>query len=304
MRLRKKTKRLLVLIIILLVSTNFFTFLLSRSQYGANKKNSLPDDHIDLNKPVAVIDNEEIYYPEWMEYLEKQYGEKGLKEMINQKVVTKLAEQEGLEVESEIIDLEVALLSTLAGQLPKERVEQVGEEWRETIEYRLLTERLLTRDIEIQEEEIQSYYNVYQSEYEFVTRVELSHIVVENQATADRVYQELEEGADFAALAREYTIDQDSLINGGYLGFFTEASSFLPAGYFDQASSLDDYQYSQPFQSDQGVVILYLHRHIPEVKLSYEQSREHIRTKLAIEQIEGSPSAKKLWNQLDVDWIY
>ncbi|WP_440897240.1 peptidylprolyl isomerase [Amphibacillus sp. Q70] len=295
-------RKIILIIILVLITTNVLTFILMRN--GGRDKQYPESGEIDIKKPVATINGEEIYYNDWMYYLETNYGEEGLKEMINHQVVSELADQNDLAVNPEVIDLEVAFLATLAGQLPEDRVETIEQGWRETIEHNLLTDMLFTRDVDVSEGEIQTYYDTYQSQYHFSHRVELSHIVVDDQATADRVYQELEDGADFQALAYEYTIDEDSRAAGGYLGFYTRDSNFLPVDYFDQTNDMEQHSYSEPFLGDQGYVILYLHRELPEIELDYDQLKDYIRVKIAIEELGETPSVRTFWDELDIDWIY
>ncbi|MBU5595518.1 peptidyl-prolyl cis-trans isomerase [Amphibacillus sp. MSJ-3] len=297
-------RKLMLIIILVLMTTNVLTYILMNKDKGETDKHYPPSEEIDEKEPVATINEEEIYYEDWMRYLETHFGEEGLKEMIDRQVITELADQNGFVVDPEIIDLEVAFLATLAGQLPEDQVEATEQEWRETLEYRLLTDMLFTKDVDVKEEDIQTYYETYQSQYHFSHRVELSHIVVDDQETADRVYQELEDGADFQALAYEYSIDDDSRPAGGYLGFYTKDSNFLPVNYFDQTNDMEQYSYSEPFQGDQGYVILYLHRELPEIELDYEQLKEYIRAKIAIEELGETPTVDMFWDDLDIDWIY
>ncbi|SEO91271.1 Parvulin-like peptidyl-prolyl isomerase [Amphibacillus marinus] len=296
-------KKFLLVFILALMLTNVVTlFLLNRANNNQADYESI--EEIDVNSPVAVINGEEIFYNEWMQYLEVRYGELGLEELIDRQVVSQLAEQEGLSVQPGVIDYELAMLATLAGQLPEQKVEQIEANWRRDIEHQILTDMLLSSDISITDEEVGAYYDRYQSEYEFSQRIELSHIVVDDQATADRVYGELENGAAFSALAREYTIDEDSSDHGGYLGFFTSTSSFLPEGYFDRALDLDEFSYTEPFSTYQGYVIVYLHRELPSIQLGFNELETYIRVKLAMEQVGDRASVKPLWQELNVDWIY
>lgn len=263
-----------------------------------------PVEEIDVEAPIATIEDVEIYYDDWISYLETNYGQEGLAQMIDQYVIDELASQHQLTVDSKLIDLEVSFLATLVGQLPAEKIEKTEAEWRETIERRLLADMFFAKDVTISDEELRAYYDMYQSQYQFSHRIELSHIVVADQATADRVYQELEEGADFKALAYEYTKDEDSRVAGGYLGFFTEESSFLPTNYFDKTRSMAEHSYSEPFLGGQGYVILYLHRELPSIELDFEQLKDHIRIKIAIEELGVTPSIKDFWDEFNIDWIY
>lgn len=48
------------------------------------------------------------------------------------------------------------------------------------------------------------------------------HILVEEKSKADELLKQLEDGGDFAALAREHSIDEGSAERGGDLGYFTQ----------------------------------------------------------------------------------
>ena len=298
-------KKVTLIIILVLIGMNVLTFTLMRDNQDEDPHTppSLSKE-TDSNELVAKVNGTEIYQQDWLAYLEENYGEESLKEMIDREVVKQLADQHDLTIDPAVIDLEVAFLSTLAGRISEDQVESLEQEWRETIEHRLLTEMLFTKDVDVSEEEIQTYYKTYQSQYQFSERVELSHIVVDDQSIADQVIQELENGATFQSLAYEYTIDDDTRSSGGYLGFFTTESTTIPYGYLDQANDLAQFSYSEPFLGPDGYTILYLHRELPAINLDYEQLKDYIEVKIAIEKLGEIPNVESLWEQLEVDWVY
>nr|WP_276575921.1 peptidylprolyl isomerase [Oceanirhabdus seepicola] len=75
------------------------------------------------------------------------------------------------------------------------------------------------------EEEIKAYYD------NFEPKVKASHILIgaeeeseealaKAKKTAEELIAKIESGEDFAALAKEFSIDKGSAVNGGDLGFF------------------------------------------------------------------------------------
>lgn len=304
-------RRLTLWLILFLIGTNILTLILMGGDDEDSLESQTPQQQIptsdedEEDKPVvARVDGRTIYHQDWLTYLEDHYGEAGLTEMINQQVIETLADQTDIKVNSGVVDLEMSFLATLKGEIPEDQVEKLEAEWRQEIEHRLLTEALFTKNVTIPEDEVRAYFDTYKSQYQFTPRIELSHIVVDDRATADRVYQELEEGADFKALAYEYTIDEESRPAGGYLGFYSTQTTMLLQTYFEQAKNLTEYSYSEPFIGNQGFVILYLHRELPEVNLDYDQVKDHIRIKLAIDELGETPSVKGLWNDFNINWIY
>lgn len=301
-------RKIMLWIIIALITTNLLTLIFWRggdeTTQVPDQKQLISDDATEDEPVVAIVDDERIHHQDWQDYLESHYGETGLREMINHHVIQKLAEQHNIQVDPAIVDLEVSFLATVHGELAEDQIKTIEEEWRREIEDRLLTEMLFTKDVTIPEEEIREYYDTYERQYNFSQRIELSHIVVDDLDTANRLYQELEEGADFKALAYEYTIDEDSRATGGYIGFFATQSTFLPTNYLEEASNIAPFSYTEPFLGNQGYVILYLHRELPELELEYDQIKDHIRVKLAIEELEETPSIEALWEEFEIDWIY
>ncbi len=65
--------------------------------------------------------------------------------------------------------------------------------------------------------------------------VRASHILIasKNKALAERLFQEVKKGANFAALAKKYSIDKASGAKGGDLGFFPRGQMVAP---FDKAA--------------------------------------------------------------------
>lgn len=77
----------------------------------------------------------------------------------------------------------------------------------------------ITADIpESDEEDARTYYDEHQNEFE-IDEVTANHILVEDESLAKEILQQLKDGDDFEALAKEYSID-GTAENGGSLGSF------------------------------------------------------------------------------------
>ncbi|GEM04640.1 hypothetical protein HMI01_16280 [Halolactibacillus miurensis] len=294
-------KKLLIFLAIVLV-TNGATYLLTREP--AIESAYPESETVDRNEPVAEIDGEPIEFEEWMTYLETHFGKEALEALITDEVTGKISAEENISINEKIIDLEVMRMHTLYGQLPESQVEQREALWRDNIHSRLLMERLLTRDVSVSDADIDAYYQQHQGDFEFSRWIELSEIEVDSQATADAIYQALEDGADFHALAREYATTEEMLETGGYLGFYSYDSTFLTEDYKSRVDALDAYSYSEPFQNGSGYSIVYLGRDLPAITLPLADVRDYIRTELAIEQLAYLPDEQTLWEERNVEWIY
>lgn len=106
--------------------------------------------------------------------------------------------------------------------------------------------------------------------------IRVTELVSNNEALekADRIYDQLESGAEFNALAAEHSDDGASSNLGGDLGWFP------PGTYGPQFQSvfesLNDGEYSQPFQTEAGWHIL-MRKGVRSVDRSEEMAREQAR---------------------------
>ncbi|WP_018863820.1 peptidylprolyl isomerase [Thioalkalivibrio sp. ARh3] len=91
------------------------------------------------------------------------------------------------------------------------------------VETNLLASTLMERiaeELEISEEEVEAEYE-RQVEYLRGTEYRARHILVEDEDSARELLAQLDDGADFAELAEEHSIDPGSAARGGDLGWFT-----------------------------------------------------------------------------------
>lgn len=111
---------------------------------------------------------------------------------------------------------------------------------RVNVSYVLLNRDDLKADASVTEQEISDYYDSNKASYSTKEERRVSHILVEfgddedaAKAKADALHAKLEDGADFAELAKQESADTFSAENGGDLDFIT-ADSMDPA--FDAAA--------------------------------------------------------------------
>ncbi|WP_010094833.1 peptidylprolyl isomerase [Ornithinibacillus scapharcae] len=296
------SKKLLLSIIVVLLITNVATMLLWRNDQS--NESALDDETIDTDKPVASIGGKDISYTDWMKALKSNYGENQLKSMVDQQVVKTLAKQNGITVSDKVIKRDIALLTTMQGVTSETKLKELEQKWTEDITYRYQLEALLAKDITVSDDEVQTYYTKYDGQYQFNESVQLSHILVSDMETAEKVYSELEDGATFSLLAKEYSIDEATKDNGGYLGFNSVDTEFLPDNYFDIVEGLEEYSYSEPFVTTNGIAILYLHKSLPEITFTFDELKPYIRNELALQASNQNLIADRLWDELDIKWIY
>jgi foldase protein PrsA len=295
------TRKFLWGVIVLLLLTNLLTI----SVWMNDRSDSdYLDVEVDDRKPVASIGKDSISYQEWMQKLESKYGKHVLQTMIDKKVVFQLAKKEGLAINEKVINREISLLLTMQGILSEGEIKKRKKQWAEDIKYRVYLDDLFTRDIEVTETQVAEYYERYSDQYDFQESIQLSHILVQDRETAQKIIRELNDGASFASLAREYSVDDNTRMDGGYLGYFTNSSELLPTEYYTEAIEMKEGTYSGPLLVANGVAVIYLHQLLPSVTFTFDEAKAEVKRDLALERLKSPPSADLLWDQYDIDWIY
>lgn len=126
-------------------------------------------------------------------------------------------------------------------------------EVRDTISLNVLQQKVtakLTARIKITDKEARDYYQKNIQSYSKPTSRDLSHILVKTKAKAEQLYTQLQGGADFAKLAKKYSQDKSSGVNGGKLG--VQAQNALVKPFSDVAFKMKTGTISKPVKTQFG----------------------------------------------------
>lgn len=239
---------------------------------------------------IASAAGQPITDQQWIDELKRKYGEEVLIGMINHMVVDMEAKSLGVTVSDHEVDQELA--RTIAGygseqqyyaQMQSELGLSREEVFAETA-YRLNLQAIATVGITISEADIDAYLE--QNTERFIPKKEmrLSMIKVTSYEEAQQVMDRLEQGDDFAALARELSIDEESRMRGGSLGKVEEDNPFWPEELLETAASLDTGDIAGPIGIKDGFAIIRLEStHSPQMP-DEDDIRALVRQELALEQ--------------------
>jgi peptidyl-prolyl cis-trans isomerase C len=126
------------------------------------------------------------------------------------------------------------------------------EQVKSDVRAQLLEEALykkVTEDVKVSDEEIKTQYDKNKAQYQQAATREVRHILVKTKAKADALHRQLENGGDFAALAKKNSTDPGSKGQGGKLTV-SKGQTVPP---FDKAAfSLKKNQLSQPIKTQYG----------------------------------------------------
>ena len=150
------------------------------------------------------------------------------------------------------------------------------------VQYIDLTHQDAVAQVKVTDVEIAQYYQ--DNKMQYLTQ-HLAHIQVANKEEADRLYADLEQGANFADLAKEFSTDKISAKNGGDLDWVT--AGMMPEKFEKAAIALKPGQYSKPILVDNSY-------HIIKVEEEKVRPLEEVKAEIT----------KKLRNELAVNKFY
>jgi foldase protein PrsA len=237
---------------------------------------------------VASVDGESITKGELYDVMVKQYGQGSLSYLINNKIIEIAAGKENVKISDEDVDAEM-----------KEFVEANGgeESFNYVLEQSGLTKKdieteivnylkivkLLESEVDITDEEMKTHFEENKDSYNEPEQVEASHILVENEETANKVKEKLEAGEDFAELAKEYSTDTSNAENGGELGYFSKGTMVEE---FEQiAFSMNVGEISDPVKTDYGYHIISVTDKKEAKEANFEDHKEEIEQTLFDQEI-------------------
>jgi parvulin-like peptidyl-prolyl isomerase len=241
------------------------------------------DDSSDIEVPpnaIAVVGDREITKEEYDRLLaaaektyearEQEFPAAGTPEFaqLRNAIVRSLVEKAQFEIAAEELDITVTdedvdkRLDELKQQFfegdeqkYKEELEAQGlteEQVKTDLRTRILSEKVfekVTSEVEVTDEQVQTYYEENQAQFETPASREIRHIVVKSKARADQLRSQLEGGADFAKLARQFSTDTGSKKEGGK---FTAQEGTTVAPFDKVAFDLETGEISDPVKTQFG----------------------------------------------------
>lgn len=274
----------------LLLSAVVF-FLLGRyaAPYTPQQIKPSHDDEI-----LAQIGGTEITRGELRDRLEQTYGYMMLQRMLDREAVLRAGKKAHLSVTAAEIDDELKRMQAgydSAEQFYRSMREQLGlseQQLREDTFYKLLLDKIATEHIRISDQEVNQYLFAHPDEWESNVFIHLQEIAAPDQETALMVKDQLDQGADFARLAKKYSVG-DTIPEDGDYGWVAINDPFIAPQVLSVAKNLPAGGIAGPIKvADKYAIIRVLDRNEPDEQ---EQRRifAGIRKQLALEKAEPLP---------------
>jgi peptidyl-prolyl cis-trans isomerase C/foldase protein PrsA len=186
--------------------------------------------------------------------------------LVLQKLIRQDANKKGIKLDSKEVDQYISYIKESKNANDKEGFQKFLKETkfteaglRQYLETQQISSNLadkVTANIKVGDAEAQKYYDEHKSEYMDQGGIQIYHILVKDEKTAQEIIDKLNNGGDFAALAKEYSIDTSNKDKGGDLGLVNKDTQFVTE-FKTAALALQPGQYTkEPVKSQYGYHII------------------------------------------------
>lgn len=263
------------------------------------------EEKVGSDEQVAVIDGDIITRQQWMAVMEERYGKETLQNLVNESVMEKAAAKYKIKVADKEIDLELALMRSAQDKLDMATQNLSDEQLRQKLRSQLILDKVLTKDVDIEEASIEKHYEENKALYNIETSYRTNVIEVDSKKGAEEALSDLKKGSDFSVLAREISIDSASASLGGDIGFITEKQENVDAAIIKAAKGLSDDEISKVIKLDNGHYAIVQVREVAKGQsFTYDDVKEHIERELELEQLSQSVTPEKFWSEFKATWYY
>ena len=251
---------------------------------------------------VASVSGNPIKRETWMAAMEEQIGQETLLKLVNEEVMEAAAKKYGIKVTDKEIDFELALIRTVDNRA------YTGvnmERERQRIRSTIILEKVLTKDVVVDNKAIKANYKENAAMYNIPTAYRTAIIVLSSEDEAKQTLSELSDGSSFEALAKERSVDNASANLGGDIGFINDATENVDKAITKAVMSMEEDTTSNILTLDNGgYAIIHVSDVIKGKKFKLKAAKKYIKRELALEQLPESVSTEAFWEEFDAKWFY
>lgn len=217
-----------------------------------------------------------------------------LDELIDQELLYQESRKQGLEVEEKTVSDEI---EELKKRFPNEEAfndemrqmnfseETLKVQMKKNLSVKQLVEKEILAKVRVSDEDAKSFYDSHPEHFQQKEKVRASHILIKSEADTDPVSKDerrtkleavkkrIENGEDFAALAREFS-QCPSAEKGGDLGFFERGNMVKP--FEDAAFSMKPGEVSDIVVTPFGFHLIKVTDRTEAGTVSFDESKDRI----------------------------
>lgn len=245
------------------------------------------------DKPIVTSKAGDITKNELYEEMKESVGKQALQVLIIEKVLASEYEVSDKEVKAQFDKEKKEMGESFDQYLAQQG--QTEKSYKKYIRLNLLQEKALTEDVKVTDKEVKAQYE------NMKTELNARHVLVADEATAKEVKAKLDGGADFAAVAKEYSTEQAAQQSGGELGWFTPDK--MVKEFSDAALALEINKISEPVKTKFGYHIIQVTDKREAKVGSFEDEKAEITKTLKLQKADQStllPKVSKLMKEADI----
>ena len=217
-----------------------------------------------------------------------------LETLVNRELLYQESQNKGVKVEDAEVNQQVDILKKrfpnedeFKAALLEMKISEaeLKSQIRKGIAIQQFVDKDLVQDVKVSQKEVEDFYKNNPDMFKQSEQVKASHILIKVDTKADKsakdqankkikeIQKKLEDGGDFAALAKEYS-EGPSNVNGGDLGYFERGRMVKP--FEDVAFKLKPGEVSDMVETPFGYHLIKVVDKKPESVVSYENAKERI----------------------------
>lgn len=253
---------------------------------------------------VAKVNGEPITAMKFYAQLEEQAGHQVLQGMIIESLIMQEVQKQKISItEADIVEQ----LDRLRQQFPNEQSFQYAlmglsqVELYQQLRIQAALWKLGTRNVKVTDEEMQAYYEENKDLFLEPEEIRAAHILVRTEEEAKEIIASLDDGGDFAALAKEHGLD-GTKDRGGDLGYFTHGD--MVPEFSDAAFALEVGSYTkEPVKSQFGYHVIKLDDRKEEAQLGLDEVKPKIRIAILEEKaVPANDIIEGLIRNAKIEW--
>lgn len=254
---------------------------------------------------VATANGEKIYKDDLYDAMLSAGGQDTLNQLISKVLIIQEARRQGIEISDEEAEQELNGFKDELGAYFDQFLEQSNltkEQLKEELKVNLYAKKMAMEQIEISDKDLETYFEENKEKFDIPEQVEARHILVETREEAEDILSKLQAGGDFAALAKEHSLDNNNKDTGGNLGLFPKG--IMESAFEEAAFTLPKGGVSQPVETRHGFHVIEVLNHQPAREVTFEEVKEEVEQQKMDQLIPSQVQTilTSLWDEANIEY--
>jgi len=237
---------------------------------------------------VAIINDRPITKAAFYSYIENAYGISALTQLIADALLEEAAEERSIVISDIQVQQQFDAIKAGYESETDFLIDLMDNNYTEaSLKYRIRMDLILNllafSGVTVTEQEVQTYFDENKDFLGTPAQSRVSHILVDTLEEAQKLVAQIKAGGDFAALAKEFSMDTASATTGGDLGYIGDNDAIV-AEFRNAMNELALGQLSEPVQSSFGYHIIMITERKLAQPAQLDKVRQDIRTTIAQEK--------------------